>query len=396
MKLFAAVSIAVASAAWAAVPQELPVPEAHSSPVAHDEGTAAVPKPDSAAATTPAAPGEAQPTVVQSGQQQTSEIIHTPEDAARLSGFQIGADLDHWLGTGTFVNPDYYSSLTMALTVSPAYSFRVKGVDLRITALGRLLYEYTMPDNETGRRITPWDIRLGLSAPAVYREKVTGIAISPSIGLTIPTTLESWQAGLITSASAGVSLSRSIRWFDFAATASAAHGFYTSVENRISNPYGNQPTPTITEGGTSANTWILCRTGESYCGTAGMNTNWTVITGLSANFHATKALIVSVGYTYIHYWKYSLPVDGLSSQAIDSNGKQVAQGTGQADRTFGFFGVGYDVSEHYNVSVSASTIQTPRTIGAGGQAGSFRFPFWAFGNAADNATSVNFTLSAQY
>ena len=25
-----------------------------------------------------------------------------------------------------------------------------------------------------------------------------------------------------------------------------------------------------------------------------------------------------------------------------------------------------------------------------------RFPFWAFGNAADNATSVNFTLSAMY
>ena len=390
MKLFAAVTFVVASAAWAAVPQELPLPAAHSNPAAHDEGSAAVPKPDSAAATTPAAPGEAQPTVVQSAQQQTSEIIHTPEDAARLSGFQVGADLDHWLGTGTFVNPDLYSSLTMALTVSPAYSFHVKGIDLRLSALGRLLYEYTLPDNETGRRIAPWDIRLGLSAPAIYKDKLTGINVSPSVGLTIPTTLESWQAGLITSASAGVALSRKVSMFDFAATASAAHGFYTSVENRIANPNKS------TEQNNNPNTWILCRTGEAYCGTLGMNTNWTVITGLSANFHATKELIISLGYTYIHSWKYSLPVDSLSAQTIDSNGNRVPVGAGQADRTFGFFGVGYDVSEHYNISVSASTIQTPRTIGAGGQAGSFRFPFWAIGNAADNATSVNFTLSAQY
>jgi hypothetical protein len=68
---------------------------------------------------------------------------------------------------------------------------------------------------------------------------------------------------------------------------------------------------------------------------------------------------------------------------------------GQADRTFGVIGVGYDLSEHYNVSVSASTIQTPRTIGAGGAAGSFKFPFWST-TPADNNTSLNFTLSAQY
>jgi len=58
-------------------------------------------------------------------------------------------------------------------------------------------------------------------------------------------------------------------------------------------------------------------------------------------------------------------------------------------------GVGYDLSEHYNVSVSASTIQTPRTTGSGGAAGSFKFPFWST-TPADNNTSVNFTLSAQY
>ncbi|MFT3839487.1 MAG: hypothetical protein QM723_21065 [Myxococcaceae bacterium] len=360
---------------------------------AHDENSTP-PVKDPAVAPPPAQQGDTQPTVVQSGETKTSEIIHTVEDAKELTGFQIGADLDHWLGTGTFVNPDLYSSLTLAITASPAYSFKIGDVKLRATGLFRLLYEYTLPDNETGRRITPWDIRLGLSAPAVVKEKVTGISLSPSIGLSIPTTPESWQAGLITSLSAGVSLSRSGLFggkLDLAASFSGSHGFFTSPQNN--NKASGQQTTVVNN--VVVQPTVLCRTGESICNSVGMNTEWTVTTGGSINFHATDRLIVSLAYSYIHYWKYGVGVDQYSPQVTDSNGNQVAAGTGQADRTFGVIGVGYDLSEHYNVSVSASTIQTPRTMGAGGQAGSFKFPFWST-TPADNNTSLNFTLSAQY
>lgn len=389
MKLLLAVAITTfATASWAASTDQRPEPAPNSNPVAQ----AAAPAAAATAAPAPApAPttvtGEAQPTVVQSGNTETSEIIHTVEEEAARSGFQIGADLDHWLGTGTFINPNYYASFTGALSVSPAYSFKVGGVNLRASALGRLIYEYTLPDNPTGRRIAPWDIRLGLSAPAVWKEKLTGIAVSPSIGLTIPTSPESWQAGLITSASAGVSLSRSVGMFDFSASVSGSHGFFTNPQNNLKAP--NQKD-------LQNNLVVVCRTGESVCNSPGMNTEWVVSTGGNVNWRITSALIFSVSYSYIHYWAYGLPVDQYSPQTVDSNGHPVAVGQGQADRTFGVFGLGYDLSDHYNVSVSASTIQTPRTMGANGQAGSFRFPFWAFGNAADNSTTVNFTLSAQY
>ena len=66
-----------------------------------------------------------------------------------------------------------------------------------------------------------------------------------------------------------------------------------------------------------------------------------------------------------------------------------------ADRTSAVIGANYQLTDHYGVSLSASTVQAPR-VGAMGATGSFRFPFWAIGNAADNATNLSFTFSASY
>lgn len=309
------------------------------------------------------------------------------------TGLTIGADLDHWLGTGTFVNPNYYSYLAANLSITLRYAFKVRETILAASLSGRLTYEYTLPDNSNGRRFSPWDTRLGISAPGLIKNSFTGISISPSLGFVIPTTLESWNAGLITSLSAGLSVSKALGRFEFLLTGSGARAFHTNPMNAIHAQNLAEQSQTRNSAGELT---VLSRAGETLSDSAGMNTAWTASVGGNVKLRITDDLSVSVGYTYLHYWKYEVPNDQYTPTALDSNGNPVAKGNGQLDRTFGVIGADYALNDHFGVSLSASTIQVPRSPGASGQAGGIRFPFWAIDNAASNATSVNFTFSASY
>jgi hypothetical protein len=317
----------------------------------------------------------------------------TPEAQATQSGFQLITSLDHYLGVGTFVDARYYSSLSAWLTVIPQFLFAVGKQRLVASATLRGSYEYTLPDTETGRRWSVGDVSLGLSAPAFFREtKFTNISLSPSVGLSIPTSPESWNAGLITALRAGVTASRSVATVDFRANV----GVSASIYGQPTTGYRN---PNITGTGTPArdtngNLLAVCRVGETICGAAGNNTAFTVSAGGQVQWRATGSFLLYVGYTYFRVWRYSAnPVaDQYTPQALDSRGNPVAKaGLGQFDRTSAYFGGSYQLNEHYSLDLGVSNVQTPLT-----PTGQVRFPFLSFGTWADNSTSIYFTLSAGY
>jgi hypothetical protein len=391
--------VATADLADSSLPKQKPS-------AAHEEGITT--NPTVAPAPAPAAAPAASPT----GSNPTATTTASSGAPAEKDkqGLSVEVDLDHWLGTGTFYNPQYYSYLAANLSVVLRYAFKVKDVKLAASLSGRLTYEYTLPDNSNGRRFAPWDTRLGISAPGLIKNDFTGIKVSPSLGLVIPTTLESWQAGLITSISAGLSASKSVYKFDFMLTASGARAFHKNPMNLVNAQQDPCHSPALTApeagqktlaqcNGTAASTAgqlsVLSRAGEPFSDSAGMNTAWTASVGGNIKFRATEELSFSLGYTYLHYWKYELPIDQYTPAALDSNGNPVATASGQADRTFGVISADYSLNDHYGVSLSASTIQTPKS-GAAGGAGYYRFPFWAVNNGPSNATSINFTFSAAY
>ncbi len=359
--------------------------------VAHEEGVTtnptAAPNPIAAQAPAASAPG--------AGPAATTSTSITASEAAKeaATGFTLSADLDHWLGTGTFVNPNYYAYLAANLSVGLRYAFKVKSQILALSGSGRVTYEYTLPDNANGRRFAPWDTRFGISAPGLIKNEFTGISISPSFGFVIPTTLESWNAGLITSLSAGLSVAKAAGRFEFLLTSGGSRAFHTNPMNAIR-------AQSLAEQGKTRNAagelTVLSRAGETLSDSAGMNTAWSVSVGGNVKLRVTDELSFSVGYTYLHYWRYQIPNDQYTPQAVDSNGNTVATAQGQLDRTFGVVAADYSLNDHFGISLSASTIQVPRSPGASGQAGYIRFPFWAVNNAASNATSVNFTFSASY
>jgi len=317
----------------------------------------------------------------------------TPEEQAAQSGFQLITSLDHYLGAGTFVDARYYSSLSAWLTVIPQFLFGIGKQRLVASATLRGSYEYTLPDTETGRRWSVGDISVGVSAPAFFKEtKLTNIAFSPSVGLTIPTSPESWNAGLITALRAGITASRSVKTVDFRANIGASASIFGQPTSgyRNANISGTGTVPRDSNG----NLLAVCRVGETLCGAAGNNTAFTVSAGGQVQWRATGSFLLYVGYTYFRIWRYSANpvVDQYTPQALDARGNPVAKaGLGQSDRTSAFFGGSYQLNEHYSLDLGVSNVQTPLT-----PTGQVRFPFLSLGTWADNSTSIYFTLSAAY
>ena len=320
----------------------------------------------------------------------------TPEEQAAQSGFQVATTLDHYLGMGTFDNPQLYSSLSAWLTINPQYLFSIGKQRLVASVVLRGSYEYTLPDAETGRRWGIFDTRLGLSAPALFKETaLTGISFSPSFGLSIPTSLESWNAGLITSVSLGLTASRSVGTVDFRGSVSAGRAFYGQPYNGARNPAianPNAAAPTDSNG----NLIVICRPGELFCAASNNNLAWSGSASASIQWRATGSFLLYVGYTYIYSWKEAAtndPNDPYTAKTLDSNGNPVARaGYGRGDRTSAYFGGSYQLNEHYSIDLGVSTIQLPFFP----DNKHVRFPFLSFGSWADNGTSLYFTLSAAY
>jgi hypothetical protein len=309
----------------------------------------------------------------------------TPEEQANQSGFQLQLALDHYLGLGTFVDASRYSYLAANLTIAPVYLFGIGRQRLVASATVRLNYEYTLPDVDTGRRTQVSDTRVGISAPALYRETHTGIALSPGVSLALPTSLESWHAGLITNLGVNATFSRSVSTVDLRFTVSGSRGFFASAQNGVL-----ASTSTDARG----NLLVISRQGEPVSAFANWNTAWSFSVGGQVQWRATGSLLFYAGYSFSKSWRYAatLVVDEFTAQGTDANGNPVARaGPGQSDRTAAFVGASYQVNEHYTLDLGLSTIQAPLTA-----TGLVRFPFLSFGSWADNASSLYFTLGAAY
>lgn len=316
----------------------------------------------------------------------------TPEEQALQSGFQFISVIDTYLGAGTFVDSQQYSYLASSVMIIPQYLFGIGKQRLVASATVRGVYEFTLPDVETGRKFTFVDTRIGVSAPAVFRDaKYTGIAFTPSLGLTLPTSPESFNAGMITMLNLGLTMSRRLGPIDLRAVVSGSRGFFGQPFNGVRNPTLNGgATPTDANG----NATVICRPGEAFCGFSNWNTAWMMSVGGQAQWRATGSLLFFAGYTYIKAWREgaTFEVDEHTAKALDANGNPVAKtGYGEFDRTSAFFGASYQLSDHYNLDLYVFTVQNPLT-----PTGQVRFPFLSFGTWADNATSFTFSLTAAY
>lgn len=334
--------------------------------------------------------GEAGPTTTQQKTPTTLATAvraRTPEEQATQSGFQVVAGIDHALGLGTFVDPQRYALVLANLTVAPAYLFSLFGRRLAASAALRLGFEYTLPDVETGRRVSFGDLRLGLSAPAILRDRaVTGIALSPGLNLTVPTSPESWNASLITNLGLSLTASRSVGPVDLRLTLGGSRGIFASPQTGMRATAARDA---------SGNLLAVCRADETLCGFSSWNTEWTFSVGAQVGWRATGRLLLYAGYTFIKSWRHGATPAGdeLTPKAVDSSGNPVACiGLCQADRTLAFVGASYQLNEHFSLDLGLSTTQTPLTDD--GQR--VRFPWLSVGAWASNRSTLLLSLNGAY
>lgn len=311
----------------------------------------------------------------------------TPEQLASETGFHMGVGLDNSVGQGTFVNPAYYAYVGSRLELAPSYSFTLLGKKLAASAGAGIGWEFTPPDNDNARRYSWSDLRLGISAPAIYKEKFTGVSISPSLGYSIPLTLESWTAGSLGNLSLSASLSRTfIEKLHTRLGFSVVKGFFGQPYSGISSAYASQRDA-------AGNLIYICRENAAYCAAAGNNTQWRIGANAGVSYNFSDRLSASVSYGISKGYKTAATdvVDEYTPKAVDSNGNPVAKvGMGQSDNQSGSIGVDYSITDIFSVSANlgnAGPIKTKDNK-------AFRFPFFNFLGPADGTTQFSVGVSA--
>jgi hypothetical protein len=283
------------------------------------------------AAKTDAAKADASPATVSGAEPKKEEKVSagsavlTPEQLAKLQGFFFSASVDQYMGLGTLVDPAHYANIGTWVNAFISYRKRIMGhsfsLGVQPFGLTGITYEYTMPDNPTGRRVVSSDARMSLSMPALYKSAFSGVTVTPSVNLTFPTTPESWHAGLITRVGVGLSMDRvwdiPMGQLETYFSGIGSFGIFTRTAN---------VTPAVGAVDQDHHHIDLGRPGEIYSDNAGNNPAIAAQASLGVTWLATSYFFVSTGYTIIGSWRYPVTnmVDQYTAMCSTTTGQSCA------------------------------------------------------------------------
>jgi len=305
--------------------------------------------------------------------------LMTPEQLAALGKWTFNLGVDNIVGSGTFVNAEYFAFVGSAFSLSWTKPLRIAGKNLLFNRGTGLNVEYSKPDALNGRRVGWSDIRVGLAMPGAYKDKLTGISINPSIGATVPITLESWGTGTLTNLTAGV---RAIRRFGPVDLRLGVNGGYTLNTAPYVRQYASAGPDNIAT--------ALCRVSDVSCGSGGLTNKFLVGTNLVALWFFNDDLLFYGTLGWNVRWRNAAAeaVDEYTPKGVDVNGNPVAQvGMRPTDVTSGSLGFNYNLTDVFSVSFTLSNDGPPKTF----DNKSLRNPFLDLVSPANNFT--NYTLS---
>lgn len=359
-------------------------PPATTTPAPATTTGTAPPTAGTATATTPAQPAAQTASA--------GSAVLTPEQLASLSGFFFSFSVDHLLGAGTFVDPQLYANFTANINAFISYRTRLFGkafsIGLQPFGLLGFSYEYTLPDNANGRRWSWSDARVAFSMPALIKEKNTGIVITPSFNIIVPTTIESWGAGLISRLGFGLSMNKNFKTpigtFIANFGGLGTLGIYTNTQSVV------RPTNLRDNAG---NLLVLCRDGEAACGINNNNSLLALQGSINVTWVATERIFLTVGYGMQTSFGYpaAATVDEFTPKTLDANGIPVARG-GRSDTQSASVSLSFNLTDAISGTLYVFNFAPLKTA----DQKSIRFPLIDVTGLANNNTAVGFSLSATY
>jgi hypothetical protein len=280
-----------------------------------------------------------------------SAAVLTPEQLASLTGWSFAVWSEQAASHALLVpGAAFLGSATGSLGLQPRFNFRGPGgMRLVASAAASLSFEYTPPNAPTGRRLDWSDLRLSLSAPVVVREPRTGLGVTPSVSLTLPTSLPSLFSNTLAVLGAGVSLNRNLQEGRWVLTygLSGSRGLHARAEG---GPAPGAALPRDPEGVPL----FLCRAGAESCAGLGLNSPWMLSNRLGALFLPSERWFLSAGASLAHVWSYA------AAEAADPfTSPHARPGMGRSDLLSLSAGAGLNLSAQWSLSAGFSFAGLP-------------------------------------
>jgi len=305
-----------------------------------------------------------------------AEEVVAAEAAEETEALPFGASLSltNSVGVGTFVPGEFNKRplYDISLGLSGYYSFLdsqrisaslsvnksvVSNADSGLTAPGQTLLS---------------DLGLTYSYSNFVKEPVTGIGVSGSLSLALPTSLGSQYRTQILSMTPSLTAGGSWDWFSFS---------YTFLFKKYFHEYTHAK---VEEAGNAIPICINRDTPDPEACFVGGYSNASFQFGnrLGVGFKIIEDLNLNVDMWIFNTFTYE-----IFEEEDDLTSENAVAGRGQRDSTVGSISLSYRVNKYFSMALGTTTAQPPKSR----DNKSFRFPF--FSTTADNFTSFYLSMT---
>ena len=312
--------------------------------------------------------------------QPAAEVVAEEEESeAKDEPFPVGGTIiyENAVGIGTFVGDELQRRPLWSMSLSMRPKFRL-GDGMSIIARLDISKDIIENADSTGTvksQTLLSDTILTFSMAPIVEEPVTGIKLSGSFDLLLPTSLLSQYQSKILSTRLTLGLTKEFGWVNLYYQTRFGKNFHKYDHPVLSQPDGGIATCLPSAGGTLVDADVCAPGGVA-------NSSFQFMNRGIVEFVPYEGLSITLDFIAYNDFTYDVnPDDALTNE-------NAVAGRGQRDLTQGTFEVGYQVNPYLGVSLGTTTLQPPKTLDNEG----FRFPFFDFRTASNNFTTVYLDL----
>lgn len=295
-------------------------------------------------------------------------------EADEVSPLRARIVFETGVGTGTFIASDFSDDplVYSALNVTPIYNLDDLPFQPNLALRQWFQWEYTQPNNVSGRRLDWGDTGISLSTNSLYVHESTGLRLGARLETTLPISRTSWNTHKITATTAALRATWTSGKFMVMGTAAATRHFYR-YRNEV------REGEVVFEDGLRA---VHCRSGQDVCLGGRYVLAWSATGGILLAYQALPRLGIALDMAWTGGWRVAAPVDEFTSPNARTDNRTL-------DMTRTLLDVSYSLTENLSLSLGAATFQPLLSR----DNRTWRNPFYD-GNPANNFTT--FYVDAVY
>jgi|GEM_PF-1941169 len=315
------------------------------------------------------------------------KVDNRPSWAKALSA---SASLANAFGTGSFAPSSYKNhffaqSLALSLGVRLPARFSVR-------AGWNFSWEYTDPNNASGRKFFPGETTLSVSwrDPILALKKIVNTGLSVSFDL--PSSYLARMSTRYVRLGTGLSLSRR-----FGIVMVSYQGTFSKSFHKYTTPVFNQGNFDMPSLFASQAVSDLLKTSDLGPGEmpvpAQRNISWQIGNTLAVNVFILKTLSAGVSYSIFNAFKYPMPKrDEFTPEINTVNGTMLGDARGRVDFTSSNIFVSWNPIRYLGLTLGLRTMQPPFSA----DNKSLRLPFFNFFTPNNNFTNIYFNITGRY